>query len=250
MKKKAFTLAEVLITLGIIGVVAALVMPGLIADYRNKETVVRLKKNYTVLNQLVARVYADYDDSFEGIDYNDAWMVSAAKQQEILGKYFAPYLSPVKVCYKDPEACRMPNRVDVWQDFNGTKAVAGSSDTDSYATFVMPDGSTIYMSAPFVYGQDYEMLFMVDTNGPKAPNVLGFDVFRLNKKSGERMVKFECFSSCNGGHLDGATGQYIVDKHDWENDFRMGRGYGYKIQFDGWEKKKDGEIPYPGILMY
>jgi prepilin-type N-terminal cleavage/methylation domain-containing protein len=36
MKKTGFTLAEVLITLGIIGVVAALVMPGLIQDWREK----------------------------------------------------------------------------------------------------------------------------------------------------------------------------------------------------------------------
>lgn len=44
MKKSAFTLAEVLITLGIIGVVAALTLPALMADYRAKELEVRFKK--------------------------------------------------------------------------------------------------------------------------------------------------------------------------------------------------------------
>ena len=43
--KRAFTLAEVLITLGIIGIVAALTIPTLIGDYRNKERSVRLKKS-------------------------------------------------------------------------------------------------------------------------------------------------------------------------------------------------------------
>ena len=49
--KKAFTLAEVLITLGIIGVVAALTMPALIANYKKQQTIVQLKKAYTTLAQ-------------------------------------------------------------------------------------------------------------------------------------------------------------------------------------------------------
>lgn len=38
-----FTLAEILITLGIIGVVAALTMPALIANYQKQEILSRLK---------------------------------------------------------------------------------------------------------------------------------------------------------------------------------------------------------------
>ena len=44
-----FTLAEVLITLGIIGVVAALTMPVLVANYSKKADVAKLKKAYTVI---------------------------------------------------------------------------------------------------------------------------------------------------------------------------------------------------------
>lgn len=43
--KVAFTLAEVLITLGIIGVVAAMTLPTLIANYQKRQTVVQLKKS-------------------------------------------------------------------------------------------------------------------------------------------------------------------------------------------------------------
>ena len=45
----AFTLAEVLITLGIIGVVAAMTMPSLIVNYQKQQTVTRLKKSYNIL---------------------------------------------------------------------------------------------------------------------------------------------------------------------------------------------------------
>ena len=49
--KKAFTLAEVLITLGIIGIVAAMTLPTLIGKYQKKQTVTQLKKSYTEISQ-------------------------------------------------------------------------------------------------------------------------------------------------------------------------------------------------------
>ncbi len=51
MIKKGFTLAEVLITLAIIGVVAALTIPTVVRNYQKQQTVVKLKKVYSVLNQ-------------------------------------------------------------------------------------------------------------------------------------------------------------------------------------------------------
>ncbi len=47
--RKGFTLAEVLITLGIIGIVAALTIPTLIGNYQKKEVPVRLQKMYNTL---------------------------------------------------------------------------------------------------------------------------------------------------------------------------------------------------------
>ena len=48
-RKIAFTLAEVLITLGIIGVVAAMTMPSLIQNYQRHVWLTQLKKSYSVL---------------------------------------------------------------------------------------------------------------------------------------------------------------------------------------------------------
>lgn len=50
MRIKAFTLAEVLITLGVIGVVAAITMPTLISAYRQKVTATKLKQTYSILS--------------------------------------------------------------------------------------------------------------------------------------------------------------------------------------------------------
>ena len=56
---KAFTLAEVLITLGIIGVVAAITMPMLIANYQKTVIVNQLKKSYSMWNQVFQKILAD-----------------------------------------------------------------------------------------------------------------------------------------------------------------------------------------------
>ena len=62
MKKKnlAFTLAEVLIVIGIIGVVAALTLPNLNHATGDKETVTRLQKAYSILNEANDRAVAIY----------------------------------------------------------------------------------------------------------------------------------------------------------------------------------------------
>ena len=62
-KRFAFTLAEVLITLGIIGVVAAMTMPSLIANYQKKVWVNQLKKSVSVLEQGFQKMLAD-----DGVD--------------------------------------------------------------------------------------------------------------------------------------------------------------------------------------
>ena len=69
--KIAFTLAEVLITLGIIGVVAAMTMPALIQRQNEKATVVKLKKAYSVLEnayRLAKEENGDFSGWFSGTD--------------------------------------------------------------------------------------------------------------------------------------------------------------------------------------
>ena len=63
MKKKiAFTLAEVLITLGIIGVVAAMTLPVLIQNNINRTVETRLAKFYSVFNQALKMAEVEYGD--------------------------------------------------------------------------------------------------------------------------------------------------------------------------------------------
>ena len=60
-KKCAFTLAEVLITLGIIGIIAALTLPQLIKNYQQKVLQEQFKVAYSLLQQTVLKIRADWD---------------------------------------------------------------------------------------------------------------------------------------------------------------------------------------------
>ena len=58
-KQKAFTLAEVLITLGIIGVVAAMTMPSLMNNYRHKALETQFKKSVSMVSQAILNAKND-----------------------------------------------------------------------------------------------------------------------------------------------------------------------------------------------
>lgn len=90
--KKGFTLAEVLITLGIIGVVAALTIPSVISNYRKQVVVERLKKFYTVMNQAVLQATEEYGDWQQ-------WDVS--EENSLIENYLKKYLKLIKTERKD-----------------------------------------------------------------------------------------------------------------------------------------------------
>jgi len=74
-RKTAFTLAETLIVMGIIGIVAALTLPNLNSSTGEKEKVVKLKKIYSDLNDATTRAIAVYGE-FENWFLNDTTATS------------------------------------------------------------------------------------------------------------------------------------------------------------------------------
>ena len=104
-RKAAFTLAEVLITLGIIGVVAAMTLPALIQKNNNKVVETRLKKFYSTMNQAIMMAEVDYGDKkiwYEDvagaeIDKDGNIVPGSSKSEKWFRKYLAPYLQTTKI---------------------------------------------------------------------------------------------------------------------------------------------------------
>ena len=99
MKKRAFTLAEVLITLGIIGIVAALTLPALVSNYRKNVAETRLKHFYSTINQAIKSAEADYGDVTQWDHYTQDFKYDDYRIW--LDKYLLPYIKTTKVenCY-------------------------------------------------------------------------------------------------------------------------------------------------------
>lgn len=93
MKQKAFTLAEVLITLGIIGIVAALTLPTLIQSNKNLEVEAKLKKFYSIMNQAISLSELDNGP----YEYWPAPCNESANCEEYLAKYIKPYFTTIKI---------------------------------------------------------------------------------------------------------------------------------------------------------
>ena len=114
IRRAAFTLAEVLITLGIIGVVAAMTIPTLIADYQEKQTVTQLTKAYSMLSQAVQLMYAEYGPiTTWGLSKTDTGKVDEdtgehiydRSAQNLLTERLKKYLKVAKVC-EQGKICR------------------------------------------------------------------------------------------------------------------------------------------------
>ena len=171
--KKGFTLAEVLITLGIIGIVAALTIPTLMSKYREKETITKLKKANTLLSQIYLAAQAD-----NGL-YSFSDTPQQSEVEEFFNTYWKPYIKILKECntYK---ACGY-DTAKPFKYLNGTNSDYYLVYTGRKA-FITQD-NVVYMVIVFSVINSsrkeyaYEHRIWVDVNGGKGPNLFGKDVF-------------------------------------------------------------------------
>ena len=214
-KKVAFTLAEVLITLGIIGVVAAMTLPTVIQNYQKQETVTRLKSTYSVLNQVYKISIAENGEP-------ENWVpVGEISVEEYFNKYFKPYIKILKMCetYKD---CGYKTQTP-WIMLEGSQSQTSIGKYDNWVTCVLPNGTVIlYMS--FINENHAETTHtIVDLNGAKGPNRFGRDVFRFDRiknigfvPSGYNSTNIDCTKTTSGA---GCAAKIMKDNWQISDDY-------------------------------
>ena len=180
-KNLAFTLAEVLIVIGIIGVVAALTLPNLNHATGDKETVTRLQKAYSILNEANDRAVAIYGpistwpEECQNV-LSDCWM-----------KRIGEFLKISKYCDVSAAARAAGTNVTCEESFIG--------NLDGYIVYQLSDGITFSANGacPYCEGCERESVggfinvtdlcdesISVDINGPnKGKNSDGIDQFRF-----------------------------------------------------------------------
>lgn len=166
-KKLAFTMAEVLITLGLIGIVAAMTLPTVINNSRNKQLEAAFLKNYSRLYQALDMYYAETGERLTTRNDN----LDGNKVKSVLMKYM-PVLVDCGLGYTDRDtACVSINR-QVYKTFTGTKFINMECFDDGQ--FILTDGSMIFINSIGACPKNIS----IDVNGyKKGPNRLGHDLF-------------------------------------------------------------------------
>jgi prepilin-type N-terminal cleavage/methylation domain-containing protein len=183
-KDKAFTLAEVLITLGIIGVVAAMTLPALIQTHNEKATVSKLKKMYSVL-QNAYNLYLSEDNPVVAVSDNEEGATTVAS-------WFLPYLNVAKDCGTTNEAGCISGTYKLKK---GSSAADYSTDSKYYKV-ILNDGSVIWFKGnPRVGNHLGEIHY--DVNGINPPNQWGYDLFAFEiQNEPNRIVPFGVSDGC------------------------------------------------------
>ena len=237
-KKVAFTLAEVLITLGIIGVVAALTLPTVINKVQSVILKNQFKKAYSSLlnainlvqkDEPVACWYWDKKSYASAVctkrnEYGTciAWDNKLADGSPVPADYngsfsdcnaFYPNLRKTLKVVKYCEINALKNGC-VTDDFRGvdkakqnlspdTEQDPGQYFSDSnvknlYSAFLTPDG-VLYIH----WAESYSPYFAIDINGHKGPNKWGYDLYKFvligNKSDGITNIRSEAAVVEKGG---------------------------------------------------
>ena len=181
-KKCAFTLAEVLITLGIIGVVAAMTIPQLINDYKANTLRAQYLKAVSTFEQAQRWMAADnvlqdplsYSSTQEWRQAFGAYLKGAVDCGARNGATSSP--SKVEGCYN----ARMDNRVEFGRvPYRNMYGDATETNTFESGQFLLPGGMLFLFRLPNKQMSAWHpLLTTIDVNGYGAPpNRLGHDLF-------------------------------------------------------------------------
>lgn len=193
-------MAEVLITLGIIGIVAAMTMPALVANYQRMVLKQQYKKLYSTLSQAYEKTVYDVGGTTDcyhvDISKSDSYgLYSTAECKNEFKKALEKNLIIAKICetkgvengcllnnqYKGMDTLLTdsnPDATDEEKESIQTNCnnVTKNSLLNRNLVYVLNDGSIIIASNASIP----PVPMMIDINGQKGPNKWGYDLFKIS----------------------------------------------------------------------
>lgn len=203
--KNAFTLAEVLITLSIIGIVAAMTLPTLIQKNQDKQLISQTRKVYADINNALLLAQKDY-----GVIGDNSILFNTSDNAQQVAQNLSKYFIGSKVCSsKSQKGCEKyyyeRKYATLRKNDDGTAATSSNSKvrlilnngavisigtnksgcaTKEYTSTVTNEyGQTIYdengQPKTNTYKSDICANLQFDVNGPKLPNQFGRDCYHI-----------------------------------------------------------------------
>jgi len=168
-------LAEVLITLAIIGVIAAITIPSIVANHQKTALETQFAKTYRTLSQAINLAIAEHG-GMESWDWNDN--LTNEYKDNLVKKYFLPNLNSIKFCPSDNSVTGCFPNVTY-------KKLSGGNWSNisiwNHPKILLADGTSIFFSftGSCIKNNTHCLLIAVDTNGEKKPNTIGLDYFEF-----------------------------------------------------------------------
>jgi len=217
-------LAEVLITLGIIGIVTALTMPTLISNHKKQEKITKIKKLYSVISQNIELSQAEHGDI-------ESWNWDLSLT-DFVETYLLKNLNITKNC-KTSAGCW--NKSGNIYGLNGTNCENIISNT--YYKVQLTNGTYLALRK-----QDNNHIhFYVDINGERSPNKYGIDCFIMtftNNEYKDNMNDITRAGLYMYGH--GNTRNTLINLADYGcNKNQKGYFCGALFQQDNWQIHSD-----------
>lgn len=260
---KGFTLAETLITLGIIGVVA-LIISNVVNNYQDKVRLTALKKSYSVISQahnLVVQDIGEYwkvngfisydSNGWHTQNINEITDLYAEKLKDGLAQYCGEFASG----QISTKGCKNLATGQKWHFLNGDTATYNSLTSvynKYHHTFLyeLKDGTHISIkpgAGNWIMIQNKIMLIiMVDINGYQKPDQIGKDIFFFAVRTDSPQIVASNFSGIDNAFIgQKSTNAYqgieSYDPKTQKDCTQSGTGYScaYAIMQNGWEFPKN-----------
>lgn len=188
---RGFTLAEVLVTIGIVGIVAAITLPVVFRECQKFVLRIQFKKTYSTLSQALQKAQADLgyipqcyykikttssigilNDNGSSVDCNalNKAILNALNISQVCNPPAYPNCIPKYKGFDTMEYDRNPNA----EPASGLSGFWQNKILYNNSAYALADGSII-----ICYGKDinFPKIFAVDINGKKGPNKWGYDLF-------------------------------------------------------------------------
>jgi len=178
----AFTLAEILIVIGILGMVAEMTIPTLMNNVDSKVQKVGLKKSFSTLSQAYLSLQTDNNGSITGM--------CSTNDSDCLTNLFKPYLRYSTSVSGTPSSTNLPG---CW---NNSEVLDAS---EPHTCLIMNDGTAIDFDMEYNDCNSRCAFINVDTNGLKKPNTWGKDRYAFILYDTKLYALTTSDYSCNNG---------------------------------------------------
>ncbi len=167
-KQKAFTLAEVLITLAIIGVIAAITIPTLVMNGRKSSYSTAVRKFYSNLTDAVEKYMVEGE--YSKLSKSPLEQEDEEAAQRAVNQFIRDNFTVVKECIgNNDNKCF----ADTYKSIDGDYSIGPESLGDG---MTLKDGSTVSIKSSY----DWPLVVYFDVNGKKGPNIAGYDLWTMS----------------------------------------------------------------------